>query len=263
MQAAVTVLSSPEAVGQTLAKRLTAEVVAAWQRGQRYVLGCPGGRSLLPIYRTLPAELAAAGVEPGAVLIVMMDDYVVGSPDSPQRIDRTSHASCEGFAHREVTDPLRAFGADVEVWLPDPRTPQDYDSRIVQEGGVDLFLLASGATDGHVAFNPPGTDLAERTRVLQLAQTTRADNLQTFPDFDSIEAVPHHGVTVGPATIAESSARLAMVVTGAHKRTAFNRLTAVDSYDPQWPATVVHAGPPATIYADESAAGHTGPPANH
>jgi len=192
------------------------------------------------------------------VLIVMMDDYVVDGTTNPRRIDLTSHASCEGFAHREIAAPLRALGADVEVWLPDPSSPQDYDGRIAAEGGIDLFLLASGATDGHVAFNPPGTKPSARTRVLELAQSTRADNLQTFPDFASIEAVPHHGVTIGPATITESSARLAMVVTGEHKHTAFRRLTSVDSYDPQWPATVIHAGPPATIYADRAAAGVRG-----
>ena len=70
--------------------------------------------------------------------------------------------SCHAFARAEIAGPLGL--PDESVWFPDPRDPAAYDARIADTGGLDLFLLASGASDGHVAFNPPGSPRASRTR---------------------------------------------------------------------------------------------------
>jgi hypothetical protein len=45
-----------------------------------------------------------------------------------------------------------------------------------------------------------------------------------------------------------------MVVWGPGKRETFRRLAATASYDPQWPATVIHEVPAGQIVADEEAA---------
>ncbi|WP_375000877.1 6-phosphogluconolactonase [Aeromicrobium sp. CTD01-1L150] len=255
MATTVEILPDAEAVGATLASRIADGLERSRQQGRPYVLGCPGGRSLQPTYRALAAEAAKRGPGLGPLLIVMMDDYVVERAGDLRPIDPDSHASCARFAREEIAAILSAAGVvDVEIWLPDPQRPQDFDAQITEAGGVDLFLLASGASDGHVAFNPPGTPRTARTRIVELAETTRADNLQTFPAFEAVEDVPRHGVTVGPATIVDSSRELAMVVTGEDKHTAFRRLADAADYDPFWPATVVHGGPPATLYADTAAA---------
>lgn len=253
----VVVLPDADAVGAALAQHLLHAMQATWRRGHRFVLGCPGGRSLRPTYRGLAQAVSAGAGEPGDVLVVMMDDYLVGAPQRPRRLASDSHASCERFAVEVIAAPLQAAGVRVEVWLPDPQEPEAYDERIAATGGVDVFLLASGASDGHVAFNPPDTPSDARTRVVELAQTTREDNLATFPEFRTVAAVPRFGVTVGPATIADHSRELAMVITGAHKQRAFQEIAAASAYDARWPATVVHAGPPATIYADQAAAQRT------
>ena len=81
--------------------------------------------------------------------------------------------------------------------MPDPADPEEYDKRIADVGGIDLFLLASGTSDGHVAFNPAGTPVGTRTRVVGLTEQTRRDNLTTFPTFGGLDEVPLYGVTVG------------------------------------------------------------------
>jgi glucosamine-6-phosphate deaminase len=115
--------------------------------------------------------------------------------------------------------------------------------------------MASGASDGHVAFNPPGTPADAATRIVELAQTTRRDNLSTFPDFQDLEETPRFGVTVGPATIARHSRRAVLILTGADKRHALSRVRAVSSYIASWPVSVVHACAEAEILADREAAG--------
>ena len=204
------------------------------------LLGCPGGRSLVSTYRAL----AASRADLSKTTIVMMDEYVPVPPPS-------AHYSCRGFALREIAAPLGI--PEEQVWLPDPARPEDYDARIGDAGGIDLFLLASGASDGHVAFLPPGSQLDGRTSVVRLAETTRRDNVATFPEFESVDDVPEHGVSVGLATIA-AARRVRLVLHGAGKRAAATRVTSVDDFDPEWPATVVHACDDAEIWLDEEAA---------
>ena len=55
--------------------------------------------------------------------------------------------------HRVITFDGRGSGQSSA-----PADPEGYEQRLADAGGIDLFLLASGAGDGHVAFNPPGAD---------------------------------------------------------------------------------------------------------
>jgi glucosamine-6-phosphate deaminase len=196
-----------------LGRTLAAEIVAA----RPSLLGCPGGRSLRTTYRRLP--------ELPETTIVMMDEYLPVPPTS-------AHFSCRGFAERELP---RAR----DIWMPDPDDPPAYDDRIADAGGIDLFLLASGASDGHVAMLGPGAPRAGRTSVVPLAESTRRDNLATFPEFDSLGEVPTQGISVGLATIADARA-LRLVIHGEDKRGAIERLLSYDGFDPEWPASIVH-----------------------
>jgi glucosamine-6-phosphate deaminase len=201
-----------------------------------YLLGCPGGRSLRSTYRALVAH----GRTLDRLVVVMMDEYVGAQADA--------HYSCTRFAHEEIAEPLGAR----EVWLPDADDPAAYDDRIAAAGGVDLFLLASGASDGHVAFVPPGSPREGRTSVIPLATSTRKDNLATFPAFGSLDDVPLHGVSVGLGTIGEARA-LRLVLHGAGKRAAVARLLALNSFDATWPASLVHDHPDAQVWIDKEA----------
>jgi glucosamine-6-phosphate deaminase len=202
------------------------------------LLGCPGGRSLLTTYR----ELRKRHHDLSRLVVVMMDEYV-GAP-----VD--AHYSCRGFALRELAAPLGL--RDDQVWLPDAEDPAGYDERIEAAGGIDLFLLASGASDGHVAFVPPGSPRYGGTAVLALAESTRRDNLTTFPKFRSLDEVPTHGVSVGLQTIAAARAVL-LVLHGPDKRAAAARLLALDSFDPAWPASIVYDHDDAEIWLDRAA----------
>jgi glucosamine-6-phosphate deaminase len=214
-------------------------VVEAYKRSEAsFLLGCPGGRSLLTTYRAL----AKRDLDVSRLVVVMMDEYLDAPPDA--------HYSCRGFAMRELAGPL-ALGAD-QVWVPDARDPAAYDARIANAGGIDLFLLASGASDGHVAFVGPGSPRDRGTEVLTLAESTRRDNLVTFPEFSSLEEVPTHGVSVGLGTIAAARA-VRLVLHGTEKRAAARRLLELESFDPAWPASIVHDHDDAEIWLDRAA----------
>ncbi|MQA78584.1 MAG: hypothetical protein GEV10_08905 [Streptosporangiales bacterium] len=260
MSVPVTVFASPEELGRAAAREVADGIAAAYDAGSWYVLGCPGGRTPRTTYQALADEVARRGLALDHVVIAMVDDYVsVGPGGERRRVPIEASYSCHRFARDEIQAPLNAASRgsripDDHVWLPDPAAPEEYDIRLSERGGVALFLLASGAGDGHVAFNPPGAGRDTRTRVVTIPASTKRDNLGTFPEFGSPGEVPDHGVTVGVETIVGSARRLLMLVHGTHKRTALARLAAADAYDPSWPATVVAEGADADIYADAAAA---------
>lgn len=237
MAAELRVFADPEALGEALAGEVLARYDAV---SGPFLLGCPGGRSLRSTYRAL----AAGGRRLDRLVVVMPDEYV----DAPS----DAHYSCTRFGREEIARPLGL--GDEHVWVPDANDPAAFDERIGAAGGVDLFLLASGASDGHVAFLPPGSARAGGSAVVSLAEATRRDNLATFPSFGSLEEVPTHGVSVGLGTIAAARS-LRLVLHGTGKRAATRRLLALQAFDASWPASIVHEHDNAQIWADREAVG--------
>ena len=255
----LTLLPSPAAIGDALAVRILAQMAVARAEDRRYLLGCPTGRTPRPIFAAMARRLGERAQDLSHVTLVMMDEYLVAGDDGLQYAPSDAPWSCHCFARVEIVEPLNVALApaqrlrEAHVWFPLPADPGEYDQRIAAAGGIDLFLLASGVSDGHVAFNPPGSPRESRTRIIPLSDDTRRDNLQTFPTFGSLDAVPFHGVSVGIATIVESRAAI-MVAWGASKGQTVARMRGADRYEADWPATLIHECADGEIFADEAAA---------
>jgi len=259
----ITVFPDDQALADALASEIVEGIEISLGNGQTYVLGCPGGRTPTLTLKALVERLGRAGLDLSRVTLAMMDEYAIADGSSFRVVSRDLHFSVRRYIDEHFLSPLNAVlspddaapFSEEQIWFPDPARPLDYDARLADAGGVDLFILASGASDGHIAFNPPGTPRAQRSAVFTLADTTKVDNLATFPDFGGVEEVPSFGVSVGVATIAEVSKRAVMVATGADKRRAVSTLAASDAYDPAWPATIVTECRNAAIYVDAVASG--------
>ena len=239
------------------------EVVMRLERGLRergrMTLGCPGGRSLRTTYAALARIFAHRATDLRSLHIIMMDEYVEARGEAWVTCPADAHYSCRRFGEVEIRAvlnmriPPQGQIPPANLHVPDPNSPQDYERLIEQLGGIDVFLLASGQSDGHVAFNPRGCALHERTRVIALAHDTRRDNLGTFPHFRNLDEVPRHGVSVGPGTIAHHSRSAILMLLGAGKGIALRRIAAAAQYDPDWPASVVLACADAQIITDDDA----------
>jgi glucosamine-6-phosphate deaminase len=247
-----------EEIGLYVADRLLQDIQRARQSGRRFILGCPTGRTPRPTYATLARRLSTEPQDMSHVVLVMMDEYLVEQSGELEYASDQMPWSCHYFARAEILDqlnrrlPKECWLPQSSVWFPDASHPEAYDARIASAGGIDVFVLASGASDGHVAFNPPGSPRDSRTRIVELSEQTRRDNLQTFPAFGALDAVPRHGVSVGITTI--TAARTAvMVLTGESKRESLSRILKAERYDPQWPATVIHEFTSGEILADRAA----------
>jgi glucosamine-6-phosphate deaminase len=162
--------------------------------------------------------------------------------------DANAHYSCVRFIDEHLLRPLDAM-------LPPERRIRSENVLVPVPGWageIDLLLLGVGASDGHVGFNPPGSSLASETRVVELADSTRHDNLGTFPGFGGIDEVPRYGITIGLHTVV-SAGRVRLLAFGAEKTAALARLLGSAGFDPAWPATVVHACGDAAIVTDDAA----------
>ncbi|MDH2443212.1 hypothetical protein QDR37_04545 [Amnibacterium sp. CER49] len=246
-------------LGRAAAGLVADRIAAAGDRP--FLLGGPAGRSAMSTYRALAREVAERRLDLSRLIIVMMDDYVVRT-DAGELVREapTAQHSCERFVREQIVGPLNAAAGERRIpeqnlWMPDVSEPEQYDRRIEAAGGVDVFILASGASDGHVAFNPRGSDAASRTRILELPDSTRRDNLATFPSFGGdLANVPTHGLTVGIGTIVAVSKSVLMLVHGSDKGLAAARLSAADAYDPDWPATAFAVCRDPHLLLDQAAA---------
>ena len=253
------ILSTPDDIGEYVASRILGGIDAATRDGRRYLLGLPTGRTPRPVYAALTRALASAPRSLRHVTLVMMDEYLIEVADGYEYAMDAGAPSCHAFTRTEIVGQINSALPDefqlrdTQVWFPDPRTPDAYDDQIVQAGGIDFFLAASGAGDGHVAFNPPGSARESRSRVVRLSEQTRRDNLLTFPALGSLDSVPRFGVTVGVSTIT-ASREVVMVAWGDEKRTTVSRMLAADCYQPDWPATLIHECPRAEVVLDATAA---------
>ena len=124
-----------------------------------------------------------------------------------------------------------------------------YEHKIHDCGGIDLQLLGIG-TDGHIAFNEPGSSLGSRMRLKTLASETVRDNARFF---DSVDDVPRLAITMGVGTILESKQCL-LLATGEHKAEAI-RDTIEGPITAQVTASALQLHRDVIVVLDESAAG--------
>lgn len=257
-EAQLRVLASPDEIGEDVAARLLERIESARLAAKRFLLGCPTGRSPKPVFAAMARRLGAKPQDLSHLVFVMMDEYLVEGRDGLEYAPADAPWSCHHFARSEIAAKLNATLPGRQriranaFWFPDPHDPAAYDARIDAAGGIDFFLLASGASDGHVAFNPPGSARDSRTRVIALSDETRRDNLKTFPAFGTLDAVPRHGVSVGIDTILRSRAAV-MIAWGEGKRLTVSRMRGADRYEPDWPATLIHECASGEILCDEAA----------
>ena len=209
------------------------------------ILGLATGSSPLRIYDELTTRHKNEGLSFARAQAFMLDEYVGIADDHPQRyrnVIDTEIATRVDFAEGAVhgpdgsADDLAAASAD-------------YERKIVGAGGIDLQILGIG-TDGHVAFNEPGSSLASRTRVKSLTQQTRMDNARFF-DGD-VEQVPKLCLTQGMGTIMEAK-HLVLVATGGNKAEAVHQMIE-GPISAMWPATVLQMHQHVTVLLDEAAA---------
>lgn len=231
--------------------RITADTIERVVRtraaqGRPAVLGLATGSSPLAVYDELARRHAEEGLSFAGVQAFMLDEYVGLPAEHPERYRNVIETE---FASRVDIDPADVQGPD-GLAEDIPAACAAYEAAITAAGGVDVQLLGIG-TDGHIAFNEPGSSLASRTRIKTLTRQTREDNARFF-DGD-IDHVPTHCLTQGLATIMGAE-HVILLSSGKHKAEAVHQLVE-GPVSAMWPGTILQHHPHASVLVDEAAAG--------
>jgi glucosamine-6-phosphate deaminase len=209
------------------------------------VLGLATGSSPLRVYDELARRHDEEGLCFDRARGFLLDEYVGLAAEHPQRYRNVIQRE---IASRVGWDPAAVQGPD---GLAEDLTTAcaAFEQAIAAAGGVDLQLLGIG-TDGHIAFNEPGSSLASRVRIKTLTEQTRVDNARFF-DGD-VDRVPRHCLTQGLGTIMEAR-HLVLLATGRRKAEAVHHLVE-GPISALWPATIMQMHPHATVLVDDAAA---------
>ncbi len=175
------------------------------------VLGLATGSTPLGLYQELIRLHREESLDFSQVTTFNLDEYVGLAADHPQSYHYFMHDNL--FRHINVPSD--------NIHIPDGTASdyqtfcKSYEARIESCGGIDLQVLGIGS-DGHIAFNEPGSSLASRTRIKTLARQTIDDNARFF---DSVDDVPIYAITMGVGTILDAR-RIILLANGANKSSA-------------------------------------------
>ena len=112
----------------------------------------------------------------------------------------------------------------------------------------ELEYLGIGS-NGHIAFNEPGTPFGSVTHIVDLAESTIKDNSRMFA---SIDEVPRQAFTMGLKNIMNAK-KILILANGANKAKAVYGLVK-GAVTEDLPASVLQLHPDCVVIADEAAA---------
>ncbi len=208
------------------------------------VLGLATGSSPVGLYKEMIADHQENGTSYQNIITVNLDEYV-GLP-------RDHQESYWTFMHQNLFNHVDIPDENVHVPLGNgdlEKNCADYDAYL-DEHPQDIQLLGIGS-NGHIAFNEPGTPFESGTYVTDLDESTRKDNARFFDPLG--QEVPTQAVTMGLASIMKAK-NVLLIATGANKAEAvaamINGPVTTDC-----PASILQNHPNVTVILDCEAAG--------
>lgn len=176
------------------------------------VLGLATGSTPEDLYGWLVQFYFEGRISFADKVTVNLDEYLGLPPNHPQSYRATMHRLLMQY----VDLPKQNFLVPPGLAFDYEKACAEYEERIAALGGVDLWILGIG-TDGHIAFNEPGSERDSRTRVVILAPSTIRANARFFDN--DLAQVPRRALTVGIATILEGK-EILLLAKGRSKATA-------------------------------------------
>jgi len=175
------------------------------------VLGLATGSSPIGLYKRMIEDHKKNGTSYKEIKTFNLDEYVGLPITHPESYYAFMHTNL--FNHIDIpeenTHVPSGLGEDLEGQA------KKYDD-MIKESPIDIQVLGIGS-DGHIAFNEPGTPLDSITHVTDLAESTIKDNCRFFDN--DMSKVPTQSVTQGIGTILRAK-KIIMIATGENKAKA-------------------------------------------
>ncbi len=227
-------------------KRAAEMITAAVAANPKTVLGLATGSTPVAMYDEMAKAVKEGRATYKDVRSWNLDEYVGLAPTHEQSYRYFMNENL--FKKIDIdlanTHVLNGLAADPEAECA------AYERGIKEAGGIDIQVLGIGS-DGHIAFNEPGTSLSSRTSVVYLTPSTIKDNARLFFQGKEDE-VPTRALSMGVGTICEAR-KIILLAFGANKADAVKGM--VEGGVSQFcTASALQYHPDAWVFCDEAAA---------
>ena len=207
------------------------------------VLGLATGSTPIGLYKNMIADHKENGTSYKSIKTVNLDEY--------EGLDYSSDQSYVYFMRDNLFDHIDIDLANTNIEngkAPDAEKECDRYNALLETLQQDIQILGIGS-NGHIAFNEPGTPFGSVTHVVQLAESTIKDNSRMFA---SIDEVPKRAFTMGLKNIMNAK-KIVILANGANKAKAVYGLVKGEVTE-QVPASILQLHPDCTVICDEAAA---------
>ena len=206
------------------------------------VLGLATGGSPVGTYELLVKAYKEGVIDFKQVKTYNLDEYCNISILHPQSYYYFMHDNL--FNHVDIVED--------NVHLPSTKGEKldeqcEAYNKMLHEVTIDIQLLGIGS-NGHIAFNEPGTPFELETHIVKLTDKTRQDNKRFF---NSIDEVPTHAMTMGIKNIMQAKS-IVMLISGANKADAVKKLL-TGPVTESFPSSALNNHPDVTVIIDEAA----------
>ena len=225
-----------------ISKLIAEEFIKQVNAKPNSVLGLATGTSPLDVYANLVKANKEGRVSFKDVVTFNLDEYIglEGTHNQSYRYFMNVNLFDHIDIDKNKTHVLKGVGDYLDY-------ANKYDDLIASFGGIDLQILGIGS-DGHIAFNEPGTPFNSLTHIAELAESTIKDNSRLFND---ISEVPTKAVTMGLQSIMNAR-KIVLIATGKNKAKAIKDLLQGPMTE-EVPCSILQKHPDCTIYVDEDA----------
>ncbi len=208
------------------------------------ILGLATGSSPIGLYQRMIKDHKENGTSYAEITTFNLDEYI--------GLDRNHSQSYYTFMHQNLFDHIDIKKENVNIPSTqgdDMQANCDAYNELLSNHSIDLQLLGIGS-NGHLAFNEPGTPFDSVTQVVDLVESTIKDNARFF-DYD-MSKVPTQSITMGIKNIMDAK-KILLVASGKNKAEAIYE-TVNGEVSTDCPASILQKHPDVTIVVDEEAA---------
>ena len=209
----------------------------------RAVLGLATGSTPIGLYKNMIEDHKRNCTSYREIRTVNLDEYA--------GLDYSSDQSYVYFMRSNLFDYIDIDLKNTNIEngkAADRQAECDRYNRLLEGMQQDIQVLGI-VSNGHIAFNEPGTPFGSVTHIVDLAESTIKDNSRMFK---SIDEVPRQAFTMGLKNIMNAK-KILILANGANKAKAVYGLVKGEVTEAV-PASVLQLHPDCTLVCDEAAA---------
>lgn len=207
------------------------------------VLGLATGSTPIGLYKEMIRDHKENGTNYKSIRAVNLDEY--------KGLDITSDQSYVYFMRENLFNHIDIDLANTHI---ENGKAEDAEAECARYNAFlannvqDIQVLGIGS-NGHIAFNEPGTSFDSVTHIVDLAESTIKDNSRLFK---SIDEVPRQAFTMGLKNIMDAK-KIIVLANGENKAKAVFGLVKGEITE-NVPASILQNHPDCTLICDEAAA---------